>query len=317
MGNNKRTGVIFLLAFGLMVGLLPMAMAQVPTLNSSLDKKELLIGEQTTLKIQASFPDNTYTVEWFRVPDSMAHFELVQAGKIDTLRSNGTVQLEQNLIFTCFDSGQWKTPPLAVTFQSQGQSNPLVLYADTIGYNVGFAIDTTAEIRDIKPIIDAKEAGGWPWRLLLYIGIGALTLLGLMIWLIYKWIQKGASKKIVIGSATAYQQVMQQLASLQQLNLALPTESKLFHTRLSQLFKAYMGHKLGTVLANKTTGDTLLTFKDAQLPTAMLTNVSAVLRGCDAVKFAKFMPPSDESFAWLNDIKNIIEQVEKQSILKA
>jgi hypothetical protein len=316
MGNNKRTGIIILLAFGLTVGLLPTAMAQLPTITSNLDKNELLIGEQAILKIKASFPDNVYTVAWFAPPDSFSHFELVQAGEIDTLRSNGTMQLEQTLTFTCFDSGQWKTPPLAVAFQQQGLSKPLVLYADTLAYKVGFTVDTTAELRDIKPIIDSEEAEGWPWRWI-YIGLGALAILAVLIWLLYKWIRKGADKQVVVGSATAYQQVMQQLAALQQLNLALPTECKLYHTRLSQLFKAYMGHKLGIALTNKTTGDTLLALKDAQLPSAMLTSASAALRGCDAVKFAKFMPPPNESLAWLNDIKNIIEQVEKQPILKA
>lgn len=316
MGNNKRTGIIIFIAFGLMVGLLPTAMAQLPTITSNLDKNELLIGEQATLKVKASFPDNNYTVTWFALPDSLPHFELVQAGEIDTLRSNGTVQLEQALTFTCFDSGQWKTPALAVAFQQQGQPKPLVLYADTLAYKVGFTVDTTAELRDIKPIIDAEEAKEWPWRWI-YIGLGALAILAVLIWLLYKWIRKGADKKVVVGSATAYQQTMQQLAALQQLNLALPDECRLYHTRLSQLFKAYMGYKLGTVLANKTTGDTLLALKDAQWPSAMLTNASAALRGCDAVKFAKFMPPPDQSIVWLNDIKNIIEQVEKQQVLQA
>lgn len=316
MGNNKRTGINFLLAFGLAVGWLPNAMAQLPTLTSSLDKKELLIGEQATLKVKASFPDNTYAVNWFTPPDSMAHFELVQAGKIDTVRSNGTLQLEQALTFTCFDSGQWKTPPFAVTFQQQGQAKPLVLYADTIAYKVGFTVDTTAEIRDIKPIIDADEAEGWPWRWI-YISLGVLAVLCVIIWFLYKRMRKGATKKVITDSQTAYQQAMQQLAGLQQLNLALPAECKLYHIRLSQIFKAYMGAKLGTVLTNKTTGDTLLAFKDAQLPSAILTNASATLRGCDAVKFAKFMPLPDQSRAWLNDIKNIIEQVEKQQVLKA
>lgn len=315
MDNKKRIGVIMLFAFGLIVGLLPAAMAQLPTITSNLDKTELLIGEQATLKIKASFTDD-YTIAWFAPPDSLPHFELVQAGKIDTLRSNGTVQLEQALTFTCFDSGQWKTPPFTVAFQQPRQAKPLVLYADTLAYKVGFAADTTAEIRDIKPIIDAEEAGGWPWRLILYIGLGAIATLALIIWLLYKWIRKGADKKVVVGSATVYQQAMQQLDALQKLNLGIPTECKLYHTQLAQVFKEYMGYKLKTALSHKTTGDTLLALKDAQLASAMLTSASAALRGCDAVKFAKFMPPPDESLVWLNDIKNIIEQVEKQPILK-
>jgi hypothetical protein len=317
MGNNKRTGIQFLLALGLTVGLLPMALAQLPTLATSIDKNELLIGEQATLKIKASFPDNAYTVAWFAPPDSVSHFELVQVGKLDTLRSNGTMQLEQTLVFTCFDSGQWKTPALAVAFQQQGKQRPLTLYADAVLYKVGFMADSTGDIRDVKPIIDADAEQGWPWRFFLLIGLAVLVVLGVLGWLLYKWIRRGAAKTVVVGSQTAYQQAMQQLAALQQLNLALPNECRLYHTRLSQLVKEYMGHKLGVVLTNRTTGDTLVALKDAPLPPAMLTSASAALRGCDAVKFAKFMPDTDQCAIWYNDIKNMIEQVEKQQVLQA
>jgi hypothetical protein len=317
MGNNKRTRIRLISAFGLTVGLFNIATAQLPTLTTSLDKKELLIGEQATLKVKVNFPDNGYTVAWFAPPDSLPHFELVQAGNIDTLRSNGTVQLEQTLVFTSFDSGKWKTPPLAVTFQQQGLPKPLTLRAETISYTVGFMPDSTADIRDIKPIIDAGAEKGWPWRLFLLIGLGAAAVLAVLVWLLYKWIRRGAAKTVIVGSQSAYQQVMQQLTALQSLNLALPSECRLYHTRLSQLFKAYMGHKLGVALTNKTTGDTLLAFKDAQLPQAMLASAGAALRGCDAVKFAKFMPDVDQCVNWFNDIKNMIEQVEKQPVLQA
>lgn len=316
MVNNKRTGLFFLLALGLTVGLFPMA--QLPTLVTSIDKNELLIGEQATLKIKASFPHNTYTVAWFTLPDNLLHFELVQAGKIDTVHSNGTVQLEQALTFTCFDSGHWKTPLLPVAFQRQGESQPLTLYTDSIAYRVGFSVDTTAEIRDIKPIIDGDGKTGWPWRLILYVVLGALTTLGALIWLsLYLWKRNGANKKGAASAQTAYQQAMQQLASLQRLNLTLPSECRLYHTGLAQLFKTYMGSKMGIVLANKTTGDTLLALKEAHMPAALLTNASAALRGCDAVKFAKFMPQPDQCITWLNDIRQIIEQVEKQQVLQA
>jgi hypothetical protein len=317
MGNNKRTRIRLISALGLTVGLFNIATAQLPTLTASLDKKGLLIGEQATLKVKANFPDNGYTVAWFAPPDSLSHFELVQAGNIDTLRSNGTVQLEQTLVFTSFDSGQWKTPPLAVTFQQQGLPKPLTLRAETILYTVGFMPDSTADIRDIKPIIDADAEKGWPWRLFLLIGLGAVAVLALLVWLLYRWIRRGAAKTVAIGAQSAYQQAMQQLAALQSLNLALPSECRLYHTRLSQLFKAYMGHKLGVPLRNKTTGDTLLSLKEVQLPPAMLTSAGSALRGCDAVKFAKFMPDADQCAVWHNDIKNIIEQVEKQQVLHA
>lgn len=313
--QRKDTIINSWLAIVLAIGLPLFVSAQQPTLSTTLTKNQLLIGEQSTLKIKANFPSSAYTVNWFTLPDSMPHFEVVTAGPIDTVTNNGVTQLEQQLVFTGFDSGQWVTPPLAIQFKQQGGSNTLTLYADTMPYSVGFVADTTAEIRDVKPIIEEELFTGWPWYYWAAIGVGLLVVLLLLAWLLYRYLSK--KPPVIISSQNAYQQVMQQLAALQDLNLAIPSECRLFHTKLAQLFKEYMGHKLGTVLTNKTTSDTLLHLKDAGLSSEQLATIGAALRGCDAVKFAKFMPNAAQCMQWYNDIKQVIEQTEKQRTVQS
>ena len=47
-----------------------------PVLKTSVDKSEILIGDQFKLTIEAIFSPEDYTINWPVVPDSLQHFEV-------------------------------------------------------------------------------------------------------------------------------------------------------------------------------------------------------------------------------------------------
>ena len=130
------------------------AFAQAPSVKTDIDKTDILIGEQIQYKVRATIPTGTYRVHWFKVPDSVAHFEVVERGSIDSLSENNNTVIEQTITFTSFDSGRWNTPSFVINVDPLNSNVKTNLYTDSIAVNVGYSpADSTNQLRDIKPII--------------------------------------------------------------------------------------------------------------------------------------------------------------------
>src|SRR4051794_10648234 len=77
-----------------------------PSVKTSVDKNEILIGDQFKLRIEATLLPEEYKIKWPVVPDSLQHFEVVARTRIDSLYNNDRLTgLVQTLTLTSFDSG--------------------------------------------------------------------------------------------------------------------------------------------------------------------------------------------------------------------
>ena len=88
--------------------------AQLPTVKTSVDKNNILIGQQINYRVQFSMPDNTYRLAWFSMPDSVGNFNVITRNKIDSSFSNGNLNFSQDIILTSFDSGRQVIPPQTI-----------------------------------------------------------------------------------------------------------------------------------------------------------------------------------------------------------
>lgn len=283
---------------------------QAPSLRTAVDRRQILIGEQIKYNVQASFPSNAYHVTWFNVPDSFDHFEVVVRGRIDTAERNGILTFRQTLTLTSFDSGIYNIPALPVGFDPLTDDTTLNLFTDSIPINISYSpLDSTETFHDIKTIIEVKDQIPlWMW-----IG-GAALLILLIVGIIYlaRYL-KNRKKTVSLFSSklTPFDEAMQSLSMLQKEELLYKGEIKLFHTRLSDIFKRYLSRKTEKNILNLTSSDILLLLNDTLLSKADTSVIAGVLRMTDAVKFAKFYPHKEESEASFIDTKKIIEQVEK------
>jgi hypothetical protein len=299
--------ILFFIVFGLSI---QFGFTQAPSLKTSVDRRHILIGEQIKFNVQASFRSNAYHVTWFNVPDSFDHFEIVIRGKIDTAASNGILTFQQTLTLTSFDSGLYAIPALPVSFDPLVDDTTLNLFTDSIPINISYSpLDSTETFHDIKTIIEVKDQVPlWMW-----IG-GAALLILLIVCIIYliKYL-KNRKKTVPLFNSklTPFDEAMQSLSMLQKEELLYKGEVKLFHTRLSDIFKRYLSRKTQKNVLNLTSSDILLLLNDTLLSKADTSIMAGVLRMTDAVKFAKFYPHKEESEASLINSKKIIEQIEK------
>lgn len=293
--------------FRIVLGLLlfpSAAFAQQPAVQTFIDKNDILIGEQIQYKVKASFPTGAFTVHWLNLPDSIAHFEVVEKSKIDSSFDNNKTVLQQTITLTSFDSGRWNTPALAIGFVPVNADSTLSLFSDSIPINVGYAApDSTNQLRDIKPIIEVTVKNYF-WY---YVGGGLLVLLLAAYFLIQYFKNRKKDPELPFKSRlTAYDEAMQELEKLKKLNLQNPEEMRQYHSSLAQILKWYISRRQKVSILNKTTGDVLVLLSNSNLSADMLSSAAIALRCGDAVKFAKYLPDAAETEICLNEIKKVI-----------
>ncbi len=302
----KRQAIIMVLCIG--SGLL--AVAQ-PTIQASVSKNQVLIGEQFNLTIKATLPKADFFIRWVQVPDSLEHFEVVSSSKIDsTFSSQKLTALSQTITFTSFDSGKFTLPPLSANFTSASNDTTYNLFTDSFPVTVAYLADSTNTLKDIKTIREVKdEIPLWYW----FAGAAALLVLILLgIWL-YRRYKKTAPADRSANRLSAYQQAMLDLETLKEMNVSTPAGIKAFHSRLPEILKQYLSSAGGTRLGSSTTSELLISLHQLQIDRTTLSGAAAALRCSDAVKFAKYLPATEESGQCLLQVKQLIEQAEAMS----
>jgi hypothetical protein len=270
------------------------------------DRKDILIGEQIELKIKTKIPlASAGKMSGLSIPDSIPHFEIIETSKIDTIEfEDNSKSIEQTIIFTSFDSGKWIFPALPINFAVVAGQPLQKFQTDSFFVNVSYSPpDSTNQLRDIKPIIKVSLSD-YTW----YYIIGGSILLLIIVILLYRYFKKRKKIKPAKSSSnlSPFDEAMMELKKLAQYNLYNADEVKLFHTRLSAVFKNYLSRKLSTDLENETTGDLLISIKKNNMQPDDISKLATALRCTDAVKFAKYLPQAEESNDCLQKIKEII-----------
>ena len=277
------------------------------TVQTSVDRNDILIGEQLKYNIKASFPSGSYKIDWFTLPDSVAHFEVVDRGTVDSTVDNNTTTLQRTITYTSFDSGRWNTPALPINFTS-ATNNPVNVFTDSIPINVMYSpADSTGQLRDIKPIMEVTIIDYF-W----YYIAGGILLLLIIIYLLWRYFKNRKPAAVTKSSRSAYDDAMKALEKLKQYDLNQKEEIKAYHTGLSNIFREYMGHKQNKNLLNSTSSDVLISLSSFNLDSDTVSTTAAALRTGDAVKFAKYIPSATESEEGFENIKRSIQIIEEK-----
>jgi hypothetical protein len=273
------------------------------TVHASVDKNSILIGEPINFILEADIPEND-PIGFFTI-DSIAHFEFLHRGKIDTTNTNKGTVLKQLFRITSFDSGHWVIPSYHAPQSEE-------LRTDSIIINVGYLpMDTTKDYNDIHEIIElnAKKKFDWTWY---YLGAGVLLLIALIYFLTRK-----KKKKIVPTDkeevVDPYTEAIRQLETLQKENLPAKKENKLYYSRLTDIFRVYIEKRKSIHSLQQTTDDLVRQLKTIHLTEQDYNQLAQALRLSDFVKFAKYIPTENDNTTVFATIKGIIEHIEKSN----
>jgi hypothetical protein len=273
------------------------------SVRSAINRDKIMIGEPVELKLEAKFPAGT-DANWFPL-DSMAHFEFISKGKIDTIATADTRTYRQTIIITSFDSGRWAVPSLPFTI---GNKEYLT---DSLPVSVAYSnFDPRQDYHDIKDIVEVQNAAtryiSW-----IVLGLALLSLLAVVYFLRKKTtVSQPAAVKKPVSSLSPLQEALQSIDQLQKRGHAEPLNVKVFHTELNDIFRNYLYRKTLVATMEKTSGELMLQLKQFNLPAGDFTLLAQVLRLNDAVKFAKYRPENIESQEAIGTIRKSVEELD-------
>jgi hypothetical protein len=276
-----------------------------PQVKAIIDRNQILIGQPIDLTLEATI-SGSLGAQWFTL-DSIAHFEFVDKGKLDSIQSNGSTIYSQHIQITSFDSGTRMIPSLKLVVNNKTYST------DSIPVQVNFSkINPNQDYHDIKDILDVEN----PFVKYVVWSVALLTVVALFLGGYFAQKKSPLAPPIPqepISLLSAYDQAMQSLEELKKERLTQCGQTKLYYTRLNDILRLFVLRRFQMASLEKTNAELILQIRQLSLGPDRFHALAETLRMSDFVKFAKYIPdePSNEkninvmesSIGYLNEIE--------------
>ncbi|MBS1620105.1 MAG: hypothetical protein JST10_16880 [Bacteroidetes bacterium] len=266
------------------------------TVQATVDKNKILIGERIHLSLKAVYPPGS-DLYFFSI-DSIPHFEIIQKAKADTEKTTGGIILKQEFQLTSFDSGHWKIPVFALK---------KTIKTDPIAVDVVFSdFDPSKDYHDIKDVIEVPFEKDKTWWIVP--AILSVMVIAAIVWLLRK--KKSFTKEVTVSAIDPYREAMLQLQEVQKKT----GSAKEYYSFLTDIFRLYVFRKKGIHSLQDTTEDLLIQLRSLNLDIDSFSRLSQSLQLSDSVKFAKFVPSEQDNRQTFETIKNTIERIENSKL---
>lgn len=304
---TNRIFTVVAVSFLLLAGI---ANGQV-NVTATMDTSMMLIGDQTNLRLEASFPQG-YSVAMPVFADTVIRkLEVIEAGTVDTAFADGILRLNQKYIVTCFDSGWYTVPQLPfVIAQPDGFTD--TIYSAPIYFGVmTMPLDTANAnaITDIKPMQDApfivKE-------LVPYLKIALLVILALaaVAFIIYVLVRRKRNEPVFSRpkpQEPAHVVALRELDLLKEQKLWQRGLVKEYYTSLTEIVRIYLFGRFGLQAMESTTAEILqLTKPVAEIDKDLRNGLQELLERADFVKFAKAQTEANENEASFEFVEHFV-----------
>ncbi len=273
------------------------------SVQTSVSKKDILIGEPVTYIMQINLPSTEYKVV-INIPDSIQHFDILQKSGGNGTDKQGNAVWQQTLVFTSFDSGSWVFPSFPYRINRMNTTSQ-PLNTDTFRVNVSYMpLDKGGNPRDINSVIEV-EYFDWFW---VWIGAGILLLL-ILVYILYRYLRK-KKNKLPDSRIGAYDEALSELKILENANQQHTLPVKEFHTRLADVLRNYYNRSEHHDISGKTTNEILNKLRSHELKAETQSQLAEALQTGDSVKYAKYNSTFTENDAALTYLKNAIDELE-------
>jgi hypothetical protein len=236
-----------------------------------------------------------------------SNIEWVKNSPVDTLNDGENVTYRQIFTVTSFDEGDYYFPSLPVC----GSDSLILGYSDSLAFHVqSIAVDTTAAIRDIKPIarvpITFKEI--LPYALIV---LGGAAIVLALIFLIVKYgVKKKSNKpetKKPKNRARADVVALNALDALWHKKLWQEGLLKPYYSELTEILRVYLEDRFDIYAMEMVSNDILREVEKEEVADAVaLAKLRDILYNADLVKFAKWNPQPNAHEKCYKDARDFV-----------
>lgn len=269
------------------------ALGQSAQVDVRLDTTVIRIGEQVLLHMEVAHAAGT-SVQWPTIADTLnTHVEVLQDSGVDTTDStHDLIRQVRTLRLTSFDSGYWAVPPFRFVVNDRPmESKPLLLEVRTV------PVDPSTPLHDIKDIhVLPFSLSYWIRSHLVWIAGGlALVALAIGVFLFLKKKRPTAARTTTTPEIPLTERILTALHRLDKERVWQQGDHKGFHSRLTDLLRAYLEERYNVPALESTTDELLKELRVSPLNTDQRGQLENMLRLADMVKFAKALPSPQEN----------------------
>lgn len=274
-------------------------MAQTPQVT--LDKNQIQLGDQVSLKISITLGAGQKLSKWFSYDTSGSHTEIISASKIDTAQNGASTSLQQTLVLTSFDSGKWALPIIAPVV-TESNNRILPLKVDSL-YLAVLPVDVS-KLKDYHDIKGVELVSYFDMRYIWY-GLLAILVIVIIALLVRYFIKK---RKNSNGVSIADKDVnlkwaLSQLSHLEQADIA-PYEFALKQDSIVRTYLDVIGHVKSKL---KTSEEIQAALQPMFSDVKMRQSFYQSLQFNDGVKFAKFIPTKERQLSEVQIVKEALK----------
>lgn len=282
------------------------AFAQSPEASASLqaDATKLLVGDQAHVFLSAQCDPAKSRIEWPQLPDSFGKLEVVEKGKIDTVKKGVLTIYTQRFKVSGWDSAQYTIPPFQFNVVPANGA-PYTIQTEGMTFDVSTVpVDTTKPFKPIKGIMQVEVS--WLDYIWWIVGAGILLLavIGYIIW--RKTRKKPVPQAPPPPPEPIHEKALRLLNELERESLWQKGEVKEYYVRLTDILRNYVEERFGIPALERTTDELTAAAKTHNGLVFQAERLHNILATADMAKFARAQPTPAEHVSTMQATKELI-----------
>ncbi|KPJ49420.1 MAG: hypothetical protein AMJ41_03050 [candidate division Zixibacteria bacterium DG_27] len=260
--------------------------------NSMVDKSTITIGDRVLYTLEI-IHESSIELLPLNLGANLGAFEVKDYKTYPEKKSKrGQIVNKSEYVITTFTTGEYVIPPLEIGYLTADsvehsiKSEPLTIMVESV---VATAEDTT-DIRGLKP--QASVPAGY----LPYIIIAAVLLLlggGIWYWR-YRKLHPKPKEEEAEPPIPPWEEALLALSELESSDLLATGQVKFYYLRLSEIVKRYLERRFPIAAVDMTTYEIKQNMRKARFESWLYERSRDFLESADLVKFAKYIPSSEE-----------------------
>ncbi len=285
--------------------------AQEVKVTARVDSNNILIGDWLTLHVEVRHPGHQ-DIQFVALPDSLAGFEIIQRDSIQRQSIGEDIVESTSFTITAYDTGTFIIPPLNVRYKSSVDTATLFAESSPIPVFVhGMAVDTTKEIKDIKP----PMTPGISFSEILPYLIG-IVVIAAVVWVVFYVMKKRKRGESIIPEPPprpAHEVALEALRSLDAEKLWQRGKVKEYHSKLTDIVRLYIERRFDVRALEMITDEILSAQEIKRIDHELYNDLRELLTLADLVKFARVQPAATEHEKCMRSSTAFVEGTRRRS----
>ena len=296
----RVTSIVFLLCFCCMDA---QTQNQHIVAQAAVDSTNFLIGDGIRVRINFQHPKGSVIQAQFG--DTLGGFAVLErlpsSSQTDTT-STATVTVAR------YETGEAILPPFPFAVNVPGDSAHHVSTNSLVVTIHAVAVDTTKDIRDLKPPLGIPLT---PAEIMLLSGI--VLAIAAAVYFGYRYWKKRKEKRSGKAVDPALQRpahviAFEELAILKEKRLWQQGRVKEFYSDVTGIFRQYLENRYAMKALEETTDEIMDGLRVLRFPDSLRENAGRILHRADLVKFAKYQPLVPEHEEMIAVVYGIVER---------